>query len=402
MRGTPERGAHVLVLAALSTLAPLTISLSLPALPEVGAELGVGPEATQGVVTGALAGLAVGQLVLGPLSDRVGRRVPLLMSIAVYAAATVACAVVADVTTLVVLRVVQGAAASAGIVLPLASVRDRFAGARMSRILATLAVVGGVGPVVAPTLGSALLAVTDWRGLFVVTAALSALLLGVCVVAFPETACAPARRRPWLTEVAGQYTVLLRDRRFVLVVLMGGFLRASQFGYMAWAPFVFLDHFGLSRAAFSVLYGMNGVALIVGAQLSARLITRVDPLRMLAVALGAATASAGVLLASGLALTDDVALVAVPLVGFLVVVGMFHPIVPTLALEAHAERAGTGSALTGALYFGLGAALGPVAGQAMSSPVGALGFVTLVPTLISSLLLVLVAASGQGAARCRR
>ena len=358
-----ERLRLVLVLGSLIALGPLTIDMYLPALPTIATELGVAEATVQLTLTGTLVGLGLGQLVIGPLSDALGRRGPLLAGTALHVVASLLCVVAPNVAVLGGLRVLQGLGAAAAAVLTVAIVRDLYDGVAAATLLSRLMLVVGVAPVLAPTLGGGVLAVTGWRGIFVLLAVVGALTLLIEFRAVPET-LPPERRRPHggVRATAGAYRGLLRDRTFVGLVATSGLAMAALFAYVSGSSFVFQQEYGLSEQNFALLFAGGAIGLIGGTQLNARLLQIYPPERILATALAAGLVSGAVLV--GLTVADVGGLVGllVPLWATLAFMGLVIPNGPALAMQRHGEAAGTAAALIGAAQFTVGAIAAPVVG----------------------------------------
>jgi MFS transporter, DHA1 family, multidrug resistance protein len=359
------RGARlrlVLLLGALTALGPLTIDLYLPALPTITADLATTEATVQLTLTGTLLGLALGQLVVGPLSDALGRRRPLLAGVALHVVASLACLAAPDVAVLGGLRVLQGVGAAAGSVIAMAIVRDLYVGRPAATLLSRLILVMGVAPVIAPTLGGWLLTATSWRGVFAALAVYSLVLLPVVARALPETLPAERRRTAGVPGTLRDYAGLLHDRAFVGLVLVAGLSMSALLGYVSGSSFVFQQQFGLDQQQFGLVFGSGAVWLIAATQLNPVLLRRFEPRQLLLAAVAAATAAGLVLLGFSLAGAGGLAGVLLPLWAVLFFVGIALPNAPAIALARHGERAGTAAALLGAAQFGVGAAISPVVG----------------------------------------
>ncbi|WP_371686134.1 multidrug effflux MFS transporter [Micromonospora sp. 15K316] len=359
---TARRLRLVLVLGSLTAIGPLTIDMYLPALPEIAADLHTTSAAVQLTLTGTLAGLAVGQLLIGPLSDAVGRRVPLLAGVALHIVASVLCVLAPSIAVVGVLRVLQGLGVAAASVVAMAVVRDLFDGAAFARLFSRLMLVVGVAPVLAPTLGSGLLRWSDWRGVFIALAAFGIILITVAAFGLPETLPPAARRRGGVLATARVYGSLLRDRTFVGLVLVTGLAMAALFAYVSGSSFVFQEQYGLDEQQFGIAFGAGAVGLIAATQLNVRLLNRYSPQRILIAALGLGTV-AGLVLTT-FAVTDAGGLPAVlaSLWVVLFAAGLAMPNAPALALSRHGEAAGTAAAMLGAVQFGVGALAAPLVG----------------------------------------
>jgi DHA1 family bicyclomycin/chloramphenicol resistance-like MFS transporter len=359
---TAARLRLVVVLGSLIAIAPLTIDTYLPALPSIAAGLDTTPAAVQLTLTGTLLGLALGQLLIGPLSDAVGRRRPLIAGIAVHVVASLLCVVAPTVGVLGVLRVLQGLGAAAATVVATAIVRDLFDGAAFARLFSRLMLVMGAAPILAPTLGGAMLRWTSWRGIFVLLAVLGTGLVVVGVLALRETL--PAHRRRTLSPggVVRDYAALVRDRTFVGLVLVAGLAIAALFAYVSGSSFVLQEGYGLSEQQFGLVFGAGAFGLIAATQLNARLLRRYSPRTLLTVALATGTVAGVVLVLFAATGIGGLPALLVPLWVVLAAGGVAIPNAPALALTRHGEAAGTASALLGAVQFGVGALSAPLVG----------------------------------------
>ena len=357
-----ERLRLVLVLGALVALGPLTIDMYLPALPAIVRDLATTDAAVQLTLTGTLVGLALGQLLVGPLSDTFGRRRPLLVGVSVHVLASLLCLVAPNVAVLGGLRVLQGVGAAAASVVAMAIVRDLFVGRAAATLFSRLMLVLGVAPVLAPTIGGEILRFTSWRGVFVVLAVLALLLIVLAARAVPETLPAERRRPLGLRSTLATYGGLLRDRTFVGLVLVAGLAMAGLFGYVAGSSFVFQEEFGLDEQQFGLVFGAGALFLIGGTQLNAALLRRFEPRALLPFSLVLGTVAGAALVVVAILDVGGLVGVLVPLWAVLFSVGLAMPNTPALALARHGEAAGTASALLGAVQMGTGAVVSPVVG----------------------------------------
>ncbi|WP_406727798.1 multidrug effflux MFS transporter [Streptomyces sp. GD-15H] len=386
--GTPGRAGLLvtLILGSLTATSPLAMDMYLPALPEVTRSLGSTAATVQLTLTACLAGMAVGQLVVGPMSDRWGRRRPLLTGLAVYVVATALCAFAPTVELLIAFRLAQGLAGAAGIVIARAVVRDLYDGVAMARFFSTLMLVSGVAPIVAPLIGGQVLRVTDWRGVFVVLTALGVLLSVVVWVKLPETLAPADRHGGGVGEALGSMRRLLADRAFSGYVLTGGFTFAALFAYVAASPFVVQEIYGASPQTFSLLFGLNSVGLVIMGQVNGKaLVGRVRLDRVLGLGLAVVLAAATAVLLMALGVFGDVGLtpVAVALFVLMSAMGITLPNTQALALMRTRHAAGSASALLGMSSFLIGALASPLVGIA--------GEDTAVPMAVVQLTAALVA-----------
>lgn len=366
----------VVVLGMLSMFGPISLDLYLPALPALAADLRSSTSAAQLSITACLLGLAVGQLVAGPLSDQYGRRRPLVVGLVVYLLSSAACAFAPTIEVLVVLRLVQGLAGAAGIVIARAVARDLYSGRRLVIIFSRLILVNGLAPVLAPVIGGQLALVTSWRGIFLVLAAFGVVLLAAGVFGVPESLPPQRRRAGGVRDTLRSFRTLLVDRLFVGVVLAAGFAGASMFAYIAGATFVLQRLYGLSAQQFSFAFGANALGIMLFGQLGARLAHRWTPHRVMALGL-----LMNLLGSAGLALTVVVGLGLWPLLASLFVMvsalGLVFPTSTALALADHPERAGAASSLLGLGQYVMGAVVAPLVGLAGEDTAVPLGVVAL-------------------------
>ena len=364
--GVPPKLARIgagliLLLGALTAIGPFTIDLYLAAFPQITSDMDTQPAAVQLTITATLAGLALGQLLIGSISDAMGRRRPLLAGLSLYIVASMGIVFVTSVEALTALRFVQGFAASAGMVLSMAIVRDRFEGIQVGKALARLMLVVGVAPSIAPLIGAQFLRLGSWRYMFVALALFGVLLLILAFFLLKESLPVTLRRSGGVGAAARSYGSLVRDPIFMGLALLSGFSMAALFTYVSSATFVFQEGFGLSAQQFALIFASGAVAITAGTQINGAMIGRVRPeqiLRWAVLAALAVTGSMVVVTVLGLGIWPLIVL----LVLTLLITGILLPAVPVIALEANAHRAGSAAALLGALQFGVGAAIAPVTG----------------------------------------
>ena len=390
---TSARHQHatlIVVLGLLTALGPFTIDLYLPALPAIARQLHTGEAAVQMTLTGTLVGLGVGQLVIGPLSDAVGRRRPLLAGIGLHIGASLLCAAAPAVLLLGTLRFLEGLGAAAAAVIAMAVVRDRFTGHTAATALSRLILVVGVSPVLAPTVGAQLLRWTDWRGVFLALAVIGAAVALVAGLVLPET-LPPGRRRAggWRTTVA-DYRRLLRDRVYVGLVLVTGLSMAALFAYVAGSSFVLQEQFELTKQQFGLVFAVNAVALIGAPQLNVVLLRRFTPYGILHAALVAGAVLAVLLVAVTVTGVGGLPGILVPLFLILGAVGFRGPNATALALSRHGEIAGTAASLLGAAQFGVGGLAAPIVGMLGNDAVAMVTVIAMATFAALGALLLLV------------
>ncbi|GAA2284259.1 multidrug effflux MFS transporter [Streptomyces hawaiiensis] len=367
---TPHRRTGLLVtflLGSLTAVPPLAMDMYLPSLPEVTRSLNAPAATVQLTLTACLAGMALGQLVVGPMSDRWGRRRPLLAGLGVFVVATVLCALAPTVETLVAFRLAQGLAGAAAIVIARAVVRDLYDGMAMARFFSTLMLISGVAPIVAPLIGGQVLRVTDWRGVFVVLTVIG-VLIGILVwTRLPETLEPAERHGGGVGEALRAMRGLLADRAFAGYMLTGGFAFAALFAYISASPFVIQEIYGASPQTFSLLFGVNSVGLVLVGQINGKiLVGRVSLDRVLGIGLTIVTAAATALLLMSLGVFGEVGLVPVAAALFVLMsaMGITLPNTQALALMRTKHAAGSASALLGTSSFLIGAIASPLVGVA--------------------------------------
>ena len=350
------------VLGALLALGPLTIDMYLPALPRIADDLLVTSSVAQLTLTGTLAGLAIGQLVIGPLSDSLGRRRPLMAGIVLHMVASLLCLLSPNIELLSIARGLQGMGAAAGMVVAVAVVGDLYAESAAAAVLSRLMLVLGVVPVLAPSLGAVVLLKLSWHWVFGVLVVLAGLLLLMAALALPETLPREHRRPLQVRGILRTYGELLRDAKFVILVLVGALGMAGLFAYIAGAAFVLQGHYGLSQQSFAVIFSAGAIALIGATQFNVVLLKWFTPQRIVLWALVAALVAGVVFVAITETHTGGMYGFLTPVWVILGAMGFVIPNAPAVALSRHQDAAGTAAALLGAAQFGLGAVVAPLVG----------------------------------------
>ncbi|NKQ54164.1 Bcr/CflA family multidrug efflux MFS transporter [Amycolatopsis sp. K13G38] len=369
----PRTLRYALILGGLSAFAPLSIDMYLPALPTMVEDLHSSDATLQVTLTGFIIGLALGQLVIGPVSDAMGRRKPLLAGLALYAVMSVLCALSPSAGLLVGFRLLQAIGAAAGVVIARAIVRDLYSGTAMTKFFSMLMLVSGLAPILAPVVGGQLLRATSWRGVFVVLTVFGAALLLAAAFALPEPLPPQRRRSARFGATLRNYWSLLRDRSFLGYALAAGLMFAGLFAYVSASSFVLQDVYGLSPQQFSLVFGANGVGIVLAGQINGRLVGRFFRERtLLATGLTLSTVGGlGVLLAAVFALPLPALLI--PLVLLVSSIGLVMPNASSLALAEHPHNAGSASALLGVMQFVIGGMATPlvsIGGAASAVPMG--------------------------------
>ena len=385
----PSSARTALILGAFVAVGPLTIDMYLPALPTITADLSTSAATVQLTLTGTLVGLALGQLVLGPLSDRFGRRRPLLAGTALHVLASLLVLFAPNVAVLGALRVLQGVGAAAGAVISLAVVRDLFTGRKAATLLSRIFLILGAAPVLAPTIGGEILRFTTWRGVFVLLAVYGVVLLAVGWFTLPETLPPSRRVGSGVAGTLATYRGLFRDRAYVGLVLVAGLTMASLFSYVAGSSFVYQRQFGLGAQAFGLFFGAGAIWLIGATQLNPVVLRRFSPATVLTTATAGGVLAGAVLVTLAATGTGGLFGVALPLWAVLFATGLALPNAPALALSRHGEAAGAAAALLGAVQFGVGAAVSPLVGL-LGNDALAMGMVVVVGLLLALAVLLLV------------
>jgi DHA1 family bicyclomycin/chloramphenicol resistance-like MFS transporter len=354
----------IVLLGSLSALAALSLDMYVPGLPTMAANLGTTASATQLTLTACLIGLALGQLFVGPLSDARGRRRPLLIGMALYTATSLLCAFAPSVWLLIPLRLAQGAAGGAAIVIATAAVRDRGEnGTATAKLFATLMVVNGIAPIAAPVFGGQLLHWTTWRGVFLVLGGIGAVLLLASFFLFGESL--PVERRPTggagIRTLSPIYRRLLRDRVFLGCLLGNGLALGGMFGYISGSPFVLQDIHGLTAQQYSLVFASNGAGIVLGSQLSRWLVARFGARRLMLAGLTGVTAGGMGVLLCALADAGLPALLPALFVN-VACLGLVLPNAGALGLAKHGDVAGAAASLLGPTPYILGALASPLAG----------------------------------------
>ncbi|MDZ5722137.1 MFS transporter [Bacillus sp. SXabc123] len=376
-----ERLALAFLLGMLAILGPLNIDMYLPSFPEIADDLSASASLVQLSLTACLIGLTIGQLIVGPVSDAQGRRKPLLICIFLFALSSLFCALSPNITTLVAARFLQGFTASAGLVLSRAIVRDVFTGRELSKFFSLLMVITAVAPMVAPMTGGAILLLpfATWHTIFHVLMIIGFLLVLLIALRLKET-LPPEKRIPSSigTSVKTMGS-LLKDRSFMGYALTVGFIHGGSFAYVSGTPFVYQDIYGVSPQVFSILFGINGLAIISGSFIIGRFGGIIHEKNLLRMAVITAMIATAVLLTMTM-IHGPLATLVISIFIYMITIGMVLTSTFTLAMEKQGHRAGSASALLGMLPLLLGSIVSPLVGinETTAIPMGAIMFVTAV------------------------
>ena len=360
------------ILALLSAVAPFATDLYLPAFPAIAADLGTDATGVQLTLTAFLVGIAVGQLVFGPLSDRYGRRPLLLIGAIVFVAASAATVFAPTLEVLIAARVLQGLSGAAGMVLGRAVISDLATGPAAARAMSLMMIVGGVAPVVAPLVGGAIAEPLGWRGVLAVVLGIAIVMLIAVTAGIRETL--PRERRAELAvlkRATGSPLRALLSRAYIGYTLTFAFSFTVMMAYISASPFLYQSMMGLTELQYGLLFGANALALMATSAVSAKLVERVAPRRLIAI--GLVALGVGVVAFLTLVLTGaPVWMLAVAVFVIVASLGFVFGNATALALGAVPGAAGSASAVLGALQFGLAAAVSPlvsIGGEHDATPV---------------------------------
>jgi DHA1 family bicyclomycin/chloramphenicol resistance-like MFS transporter len=382
--GSPQAAGRALsaVLLLLTVFGPISMDLYLPVLPKLTADLHAATSTAQLTVTACLLGLALGQLVAGPASDRYGRRRPLLIGIAAYILTCALCALAPDIASLIAARFVQGLAGAVGIVIAQAAGRDLYCGGKLVRYYGRLTVFAGLAAIIGPVLGGQLASVTDWRGIFLFLAAIGALILLASTAILRETLPAHERTGGGLARTGHDFRRLLRDPIFLGAVLITGFTYAAVFAYLSGATYILQGHYRLSPQGYSLAFGLNSAGFMAFGFASGRLSERWSERGTLAAGLAACLlGSAGLVVTA----TAHLPLTAMVLSLFIMVGGaaVTTPPATSLALEHYPDIAGTASSLLGLARYAFGGLTAPLVGLGGPTDAFPLGLVAAVSAALA-------------------
>lgn len=359
---TPRTAGFVLLIGLLTLLPAVTTDMYLPSLPEVARDLGATPAAVQFTITGMLVGGAIGQLLVGPFSDRVGRRLPVLVGVGGHVVLSLLSVLATSVAWLSTLRVLQGLMSAGATVVAIACIRDRYAGADAARLMSRLMLVIAVAPLLAPTVGGFVAEAWGWRAVFVVLAGLAVLLWFVVLLRLPETLPVERRAAPGLGTSLRGYAHLLRDRHFMALAILPGLGMAVIMSYVAGSPFVLQEEYGLSPREFALAFGVGGTSLVAGSQVNAALVHRVGPARLLRAGLPLSVAAAAALFVVGSGHLGGLAGLLAAFWVTTALLGFVMSNASALAMTRHGERAGTAAATIGFVQAGLAGLVSPLVG----------------------------------------
>lgn len=382
-----------LVIGALSALGPIALDLYLPGLPDLAAAFGTSSALAQFSLSATLIGIALGQLFIGPISDRLGRRKPILVGMTLFIAVSILCALSPTIWWFLIFRFLEGLTASAGIVLARASVRDLYSGSAAARVYSRLMLVMGLAPILSPIIGGQILRVTDWRGVFYAIALIGLVILAGVYFFMRETHPTHLRHEGSKTEQAKQMVNLLRHKTFVAYVVMVGMQGAMLFTYISMSSFAFRDEYSVSPQGYSLIFAINGVGFLAGSQLNGAVVVRYGTATMLRLELVLAVIATSLAVAAAAAHLPVPLLVA-PLFLVLMSLGAMMGNTVALALTPYGHVAGAASALLGTSQFIFGAFV-PSLVSILGTAAWVMGSAMLGASAIALLLLLVVVRPGR-------
>jgi MFS transporter, DHA1 family, multidrug resistance protein len=372
----PESRRLFVLIGCLAASGPAAMDMYVPGLPEVSASLHSSTSATQLTIALYLVGIAAGQLVFGQVSDIFGRRRPLLIGLALFLATSVACAAASSLALLVAARFLQGVTGASGVVIGRTVVRDLYGLTASARYYSRLTLIYGLAPLIAPLIGSQVLRLTSWHGVFVFIALFGAALLAGAALWFPETLPRELRRPGAVGATLATFRRLLRTRRFVGCMLTIGLSMGALVAYVSMGTFVIQERYGASTALFAVLFAANAAAMVIGNQINAHLLHRFSPLRLAAFGLSVLIAACVGLVIVGVA-GLGLAMLEICLAALLGSWGFIQGNILALGLADFAAVAGAGSALIGLSQYAIAGLVAPLAGLQGSSSVTTFAIVSL-------------------------
>ena len=378
MQKTNSKAFLVILLGVLSAFGPFVVDLYLPSLPQLAQFFDTTASMTQLTLTTAMIGLAVGQLLLGPMSDKFGRKIPLIISLLIYIISTILLIFSPNIETMIVLRAVQGLSSAGSVVISRAIATDLYRGREMTRFFGLLMTINGIAPIISPILGSLLLEYIGWKGVFFFLAIIGIVVLLFCLC-LKESLIIEKRLKGSVLSTFFTFGKIIKNRMFMSYVGIESFLLAAMFAYIAASPFILQSFYGLSAFTFSLCFGANGAALVIGANIGGKLSNRT--------ALSFGVLGFGIVVLytiSTLIIQPNWFLVEIGFFLMLLMMGLTFPAISSLAMESERQYAGSASALLGFTPFFLGGVVSPLVG------IGNIFYATAVVILVCAFISLII------------
>jgi len=375
---TNSKAFLVILLGVLSAFGPFVVDLYLPSLPQLAQFFDTTASMTQLTLTTAMIGLAVGQLLLGPMSDKFGRKIPLIISLLIYIISTILLIFSPNIETMIVLRAVQGLSSAGSVVISRAIATDLYRGREMTRFFGLLMTINGIAPIISPILGSLLLEYIGWKGVFFFLAIIGIVVLLFCL-RLKESLIIEKRLKGSVLSTFFTFGKIIKNRMFMSYVGIESFLLAAMFAYIAASPFILQSFYGLSVFTFSLCFGANGAALVMGANIGGKLSNRT--------ALSFGVLGFGIVVLytiSTLIIQPNWFLVEIGFFLMLLMMGLTFPAISSLAMESERQYAGSASALLGFTPFFLGGVVSPLVG------IGNIFYATAVVILVCAFISLII------------
>ena len=378
MQKTNSKAFLVILLGVLSAFGPFVVDLYLPSLPQLAQFFDTTASMTQLTLITAMIGLAVGQLLLGPMSDKFGRKIPLIISLLIYIISTILLIFSPTIETMIVLRAVQGLSSAGSVVISRAVATDLYRGREMTRFFGLLMTINGIAPIISPILGSLLLEYIGWKGVFFFLAIIGIVVLLFCLC-LKESLIIEKRLKGSVLSTFFTFGKIIKNRMFMSYVGIESFLLAAMFAYIAASPFILQSFYGLSAFTFSLCFGANGAALVIGANIGGKLSNRT--------ALSFGVLGFGIVVLytiSTLIIQPNWFLVEIGFFLMLLMMGLTFPAISSLAMESERQYAGSASALLGFTPFFLGGVVSPLVG------IGNIFYATAVVILVCAFISLII------------
>jgi DHA1 family bicyclomycin/chloramphenicol resistance-like MFS transporter len=381
------------VLGTLVAFGPLSIDMYLPALPQMANELKTTPSLIQLSLTFFLLGLSLGQLFTGPLSDVHGRRKPLLIGLVIYFITSLLCVFSPSIWVFIFLRFIQGLAASSGVVISRAVVRDLYSGSELTKFFSLLALFNGVAPICAPVIGSQLLHIAPWQGIFVALSLIGLVMFFIVFFGLPDTLHNELRSKGGIKKTLTTFKNLLIDRSFIGYALSQGLIYAAMFAYIAGSPFILQNIYHVTPQEYSIIFAINGIGIVIASQITGRLAGHISERRLFVLGLIIAFIGAIALLLM-IILNTGLLTILLPLFFVISSIGIVSTSGSSLAMQKQGRSAGSASALLGVLMLLLGGIASPLVGLGNNSAIS-MGIIIIIVSIGSFLSYLFLAPRRQ-------